>query len=255
MAKTVLPVNFQDDIVNASMNGKRRYNLIQNTDGTVSLEDVTTYDQVGSNFGAGQINATNKAVNDSADSSKIIDSISDIAANTKAGMMAGALAVKELNGSLQQCFTSASNGKALVAAAISGKGISTAANASYQQLANNIGQIVTKQPMHIQNLRIGCQQPTGERGSIYAIGYCDFNVATYSYLEINSVTYDTYSNPEQYAFHAVNRENGAVIINITIGMSSGAGSLVGVNWLRIYAKVNSYGRNAGYINFGNIIIS
>lgn len=100
MAKTVLPVNFQDDIVNTSMNGKRRYNLIQNTDGTVSLEDVTTYDQVGSNFGAGQINATNKAVNDSADSSKIIDSISDIAANTKAGMMAGALAVKELNGSL-----------------------------------------------------------------------------------------------------------------------------------------------------------
>lgn len=107
--------------------------------------------------------------------------------------------------------------------------------------------------MYIQNLRIGCQQPS--KGSVYAIGYCDFNVANYSYLEINSVTYDTYSNPDQYAFHAVNRESGAIIINITIGMSSGVGSLVGVNWLRIYAKVNSYDRSAGYINFGNIIIS
>lgn len=44
---------------------------------------------------------------------------------------------------VNECFQSVSNGKALVAAAISGKGISTAANATYQQMANNIGQIET----------------------------------------------------------------------------------------------------------------
>ena len=96
MAKNTLPTNYQDDILNASMNGKRRYNLIQNTDGTVSLEDVTDYDQVGSNFGAGQINAITTAVNESADKNRIIDSLSTIKTNMQSGYMAGALAAKEL---------------------------------------------------------------------------------------------------------------------------------------------------------------
>lgn len=97
MAKAVLPTNYKDDIMASSMAGKRRYNLIQNSDGTVSLEDVTNYTQVGSNFGAAQINQTNTAVNNSADASKIINSLSDVAANTQSGMIAGALAVRELN--------------------------------------------------------------------------------------------------------------------------------------------------------------
>ena len=62
---TTLPVNFKDDILDASMNGRRRYQLISNSDGTYSLEDVTEYTQEGSNFGAAQINATNTAVNES----------------------------------------------------------------------------------------------------------------------------------------------------------------------------------------------
>lgn len=100
MAKTVLPTNFKDDILNAGMNGKRRYRETTNSDGTVSLEDASVYDQVGSNFGAGQINATNTAVNESADKNTIIDNIDDIAANTKSGMIAGALALKEVNQNL-----------------------------------------------------------------------------------------------------------------------------------------------------------
>lgn len=97
MAKATLPVNFQDDILASSMSGKRRYNLIQNSDGTVSLEDVTDYTQVGSNFGAAQMNATNQAVNESADKAKIIDDLDDVVANKESGMIAGALAVAQLN--------------------------------------------------------------------------------------------------------------------------------------------------------------
>lgn len=102
MAKATLPTNYKDDIMASSMAGKRRYNLIQNSDGTVSLEDVTDYTQVGSNFGAAQMNQTNTAVNNSADKSKIIDSLADVAANTQPGMMAGALAVRELNSNLER---------------------------------------------------------------------------------------------------------------------------------------------------------
>lgn len=100
MAKAKLPVNFKDDILKENMNGKRRFKMIQNTDGTVSFEDVTDYTQVGSTFGAAQINATNEAVNNAADASKIMDDLETIKANTQSGYIAGALAVKKLSSNL-----------------------------------------------------------------------------------------------------------------------------------------------------------
>ena len=102
MAKQQLPTNFKDDILATQMAGKRRYRIIQNDDGTVSLEDVTDYSRVGNDFGAAQINATNMAVNESFDKNKVIDSLDDSAANESAGYAAGALAVRELNGKITE---------------------------------------------------------------------------------------------------------------------------------------------------------
>lgn len=114
MAKANLPVNFKDDILKENMNGKRRFKMIQNGDGTVSFDDVTEYTQVGSTFGAAQINATNEAVNNAADASKIIDSLETIKANTQSGYIAGALAVKKLNSNLDAklLWTNESTGSA-----------------------------------------------------------------------------------------------------------------------------------------------
>lgn len=95
MAKQTLPTNFQDDVLN-EVNPKRKYKMIMNDDATVSFEDVTEYDQTGSNFGAAQVNETNTAVNESADKSDIIDSTEDVLANTASGKIASALAVKGL---------------------------------------------------------------------------------------------------------------------------------------------------------------
>lgn len=97
MAKQTLPVNFKDDILASSMGGKRRYNLIQNDDGTYSLEDATDYTQTGSDFGAGQMNATNKAVNESCDKADVIDDLDDIVANQANGKIAGAKSVKAIS--------------------------------------------------------------------------------------------------------------------------------------------------------------
>ena len=102
MAKNVLPVDFQDDILAESMNGRRKYQMITNSDGTVSFVDVTEYTQVGSNFGQAQVNATNEAVNESADKNKIIDDKDDLMANSQAGMIAWALAVKAIREELYQ---------------------------------------------------------------------------------------------------------------------------------------------------------
>ena len=92
-----LPVNFKDDVLASSMDGKRRYNMITNSDGTVSFEDVTTYSQEGSNFGSAQINNTNGAINTI--NNNVLDTIEEISANTSGGKFAGALALKNVNNS------------------------------------------------------------------------------------------------------------------------------------------------------------
>ncbi len=101
MAKATLSTSYKDDVLASAMSGSRRYKMISNDDGTVSFQDATTYTQTGSTFGASVINATNTAVNESADKANIIDSLSDVVANTTSGKMAGALAVKELNSNLR----------------------------------------------------------------------------------------------------------------------------------------------------------
>ena len=60
---STLPTNYVDAVLNADVNTKRKYNMITNSDGTVSFEDVTDYSTEGSNFGAVNINETNVAVN------------------------------------------------------------------------------------------------------------------------------------------------------------------------------------------------
>lgn len=59
-----LKTNYKDDVLDTSKNTKRKYNTIQNSDGTISLEDVTEYTQKGDDFGAADINATNAKVNE-----------------------------------------------------------------------------------------------------------------------------------------------------------------------------------------------
>ena len=64
MADLDLRTDYKDDILDSSVNTKRKYNIIENEDGTKSLEDVSVYTQEGDSFGAVDINKTNQAVLD-----------------------------------------------------------------------------------------------------------------------------------------------------------------------------------------------
>jgi hypothetical protein len=101
MAKRTLATDFKDDILAESMDGKRRYRLVANGDGTYCLEDASVYEQTGSIYGAKQVNEANEAINSAADSAKIIDDIDAVLANTVGGYMAGAMAVRGLDGKLK----------------------------------------------------------------------------------------------------------------------------------------------------------
>lgn len=59
-----LKTNYVDDVLDTTKNQLRKYQKIQNDDGTVSFVDVTEYTQVGTSFGAKDINDTNAAIND-----------------------------------------------------------------------------------------------------------------------------------------------------------------------------------------------
>lgn len=54
-----LPTNYKEDI----FQGNRKYQIVENGDGTVSFIDVTEYSQEGDTFGAAQINEINTKVN------------------------------------------------------------------------------------------------------------------------------------------------------------------------------------------------
>lgn len=55
-------MSLKTDYKDAMFQGNRKYQMIQNEDGTVSFEDVTEYTQEGDSFGAKDINDTNTEV-------------------------------------------------------------------------------------------------------------------------------------------------------------------------------------------------
>ena len=59
----MLPVNYQNEILNDAMGNRRQYSIIENNNGTISFIDVTVYDQEGSLFDADDVNAINTQIN------------------------------------------------------------------------------------------------------------------------------------------------------------------------------------------------
>ena len=81
-------MSLKTDYKDAMFQGNRKYQMIQNEDGTVSFEDVTEYTQEGDSFGAKDINDTNTEVEKKFDSSDVVDPM----VTTQAGFAADAKA-------------------------------------------------------------------------------------------------------------------------------------------------------------------
>lgn len=83
----------KDEIL-SSVNTQRKYRQTINTDGTISLEDLTAYAQKGTVYGAKEIIEERKALND-IHANKIV-SLSEVSLVTEEGYFVDAKAVKEL---------------------------------------------------------------------------------------------------------------------------------------------------------------
>lgn len=106
MAYTPLSTDFKDDILDPS-NYKRKYKQVVNNDGTFSLQDETTYQQVGSNYGAKEVNEERVAINNIYENKLV--ALDDVALVTEEGFFVDALAVKELNNKLKNAETTMNN--------------------------------------------------------------------------------------------------------------------------------------------------
>lgn len=59
-----LKTDYLDDILDVSVNEQRKYDMVTNSDGTISLVDQTVYTQHGSSFGARDMNDANTLLNE-----------------------------------------------------------------------------------------------------------------------------------------------------------------------------------------------
>lgn len=82
MADITLKTDYKDDVLDTNKNTQRKYQMIQNEDGTVSFVDVTEYSQEGDSFGSSDINATNLAIEELNSKLIKISSIGSITGNT-----------------------------------------------------------------------------------------------------------------------------------------------------------------------------
>lgn len=98
-----LSTDFKDDIL-ASQNSKRKYTQVNNADGTVSFQDSTAYSQVGSSYGAKEVNEEREAINN-VYANKLV-SLDEIDLVTEEGYFVDAKAVKELNSKISYNFES-----------------------------------------------------------------------------------------------------------------------------------------------------
>lgn len=102
---TPLSTDFKDDIL-ASQNSKRKYTQVNNSDGTVSFQDSTAYSQVGSSYGAKEVNEEREAINNIY-ANKLV-TLDEIDLVTEPGFFVDAQVVKELNSKTSYNFDSLS---------------------------------------------------------------------------------------------------------------------------------------------------
>ena len=94
MAFTPLSTDFKDEIL-SEVNTQRKYKQTVNEDGTVSLQDMTAYEQEGSTYSAKDINEERKAINDIY-ANRVV-SLEEASLVTEPGFFCDALVINELN--------------------------------------------------------------------------------------------------------------------------------------------------------------
>ncbi len=135
MAYTPLSTDFKDQIL-SDVNAQRKYKQTVNEDGTVSLRDMTAYDQEGSTYSAKDINEERKAINNIYEN-KVV-SLDEASLVTEPGFFCDALVINEINKSLTDKINTVKNINKNITKMIGGsKVVNAKASTSVQVFTNS----------------------------------------------------------------------------------------------------------------------
>lgn len=143
-----MKTDWKEDILAPSMQGKRRYNIYENEDASISLIDSSEYDQVGDVFGATELNQIGEEINNTV--GMLTSAVQTAQASAESAQASADRAMQgtpegyaQLVQDVADTKKSVSDGKSLVASAITDKGVETASDATFATMANNISEIET----------------------------------------------------------------------------------------------------------------
>ena len=135
MAYTPLSTDFKDQIL-SDVNAQRKYKQTVIEDGTVSLRDMTAYDQEGSTYFAKDINEERKAINNIY-ANKVV-SLDEASLVTEPGFFCDALVINEINKSLTDKINTVKNINKNITKMIGGsKVVNAKASTSVQVFTNS----------------------------------------------------------------------------------------------------------------------
>lgn len=123
MAYTPLSTDFKDQIL-SDVNAQRKYKQTVNEDGTVSLRDVTAYDQEGSSYSSKDIIEEREAINNIY-ANKVV-SLDEASLVTEPGFFCDALVINEINKSLTDKINTVKNINKNITKMIGGSKVVTA---------------------------------------------------------------------------------------------------------------------------------
>lgn len=151
--ETVISLQSDGTVRKKTGNGTSNYNQL-NYDDEYALNNTTQ-----------QINAHNSSSNPHANMGWVTDS--DLtASNVSFTPGSTGMSATDVQGAVTELFTSVSDGKSAIAAAITDKGVTTAADATFQQMANNILDIQTGVSITLESIEIF----TPPDRTVYAVG-------------------------------------------------------------------------------------
>lgn len=135
MAYTPLSTDFKDQIL-SDVNAQRKYKQTVNEDGTVSLRDMTAYDQEGSTYSAKDIIEEREAINNIY-ANKVV-SLDEASLVTEPGFFCDALVINEINKNLTDKINTVKNINKNITKMIGGSKVVTAkAGTSVQVFTNS----------------------------------------------------------------------------------------------------------------------
>lgn len=135
MAYTPLSTDFKDQIL-SDVNAQRKYKQTVNEDGTVSLRDMTAYDQEGSSYSSKDIIEEREAINNIY-ANKVV-SLDEASLVTEPGFFCDALVINEINKNLTDKINTVKNINKNITKMIGGSKVVTAkAGTSVQVFTNS----------------------------------------------------------------------------------------------------------------------